>query len=224
MKSKNLGILVAALAILPIASHAAPITFNFSGTVTSIDDPLNAFAGVVAGTTFSGSYTFESTTPDAAPGDPTDGRYAGAITAFSLTIGGHSLFGPGDDLSPNQIRVRDNTGATGNIDSYNVLADLQNYGGYSDIDVLRLGGQGPNTVFGSDALPLTPDFFASLAVTFFRLVLYEGSGPTKVQAGLIDGTLTSMTTTTSVPEPSTLGMLGLAMIGLALMRRRYARA
>jgi hypothetical protein len=217
MKSRVLGLLVALVATLPMAAQAAQITFSFTGTITSISDPLNAFAGVSSGTTFSGSYTFDSTTADA-DSSATIGRYAGALEAFTLNIGAYSLSFPGEG-SPNQIVVRNDVGAGGNIDTYNVLADFLGFGGYSDIDLLGLGGQGPNTVFGSDALPLTPDFFASLTFTTFQLDLKEQS---KGTTGTLRGTLTSLTTTTSVPEPGVLGLLGLGLLGLGLMRRRRA--
>ena len=217
MKSKVLGLLVAVVATLPMAAQAAPITFSFTGTITSINDPLNAFAGISSGTAFSGSYTFDSTTPDA-DGSETVGRYAGALQAFTLNIGAYSLTFPGEG-SPNQVVVRNNIGAGGTIDTYNVLADFVAFGGYGDFDLLGLGGQGPNTVFGSDALPSTPDFFADLATTTFWLDLKEQS---KGSTGALRGTLTALTTTTSVPEPGVLGLLGLGLLGLGLMRRQCA--
>ena len=55
---------------------AEPITFEFAGTVDGVFDGLGALGGLVqAGTSFTGSYTFDSETPNTAP--PVDEGEAG---------------------------------------------------------------------------------------------------------------------------------------------------
>jgi len=57
------------------------ITFAFEGDITSVTDRDGILGGQVqVGDTFSGSYTFESTTPDSNP-HVRFGYYADAITS-----------------------------------------------------------------------------------------------------------------------------------------------
>lgn len=210
------GCVAASLSTSP--AQAVPITFNFAGTISTINDPLGAFSGVAAGTGFSGSYTFESTTADA-DASAAIGRYANALTAFSLTIGAHSLTFQPPPQTPNQIVVRDNVGPP---DSYNVLADFAGFGGYSDIDLLGLGGQGSSALFSSDALPLTAAFFPLLTQTAFQLDLFQANSnppPANTQTGRLTGTLSRLEVA-QVPEPGTLALLGLGALGLAAAQRK----
>ena len=64
------------------------ITWEFTGEVTHIWDLTDLLGGAVAlGDPFSGSFTFESTTPDADPADARIGLYEGAIGALSGQFG-----------------------------------------------------------------------------------------------------------------------------------------
>jgi hypothetical protein len=70
---------------LNIAS-AAEITFYFTGTVNYVG-PGMPFDNTQ---TLTGWYSFESTTPDIDPDDPTWARYVNAITSFSFTVGSYT--------------------------------------------------------------------------------------------------------------------------------------
>ena len=58
------SILIAVFLLFSYQVWAAPITFYYGGTINSVVDQLNELDGsVTIGTTFSGLYTFKSTTP-----------------------------------------------------------------------------------------------------------------------------------------------------------------
>lgn len=85
-------ILVSTLAL------ADPVTVNLSATVTSVFDAQGYLHGAIQrGTLVTGSYTFESTTPDSVPLDPLDGAYHcnSAPCGFTLSSGGfHFMTNP----------------------------------------------------------------------------------------------------------------------------------
>ena len=68
---------------------AVPITFSFSGDVNFVDSALTATFNT--NQLISGSYTFESTTPDKIPGTTNHAQYA--LTALSFNIDGYSVTG-----------------------------------------------------------------------------------------------------------------------------------
>ncbi len=70
---------------IPISDvRAEPITFQFEGTLTSVDAPLQGTFSV--GNSFEGSYTFDSDSP-ATSGDAPHAEYPNAITAMSFNSG-----------------------------------------------------------------------------------------------------------------------------------------
>jgi hypothetical protein len=84
-------------------AQAAPITFGFTGIVQSVVPALSSTFH--PGDAFSGSYTFESTTPDTDSSTGL-GLYANAITDLTFTIGAYT---GGADCSsgPCDITVQD---------------------------------------------------------------------------------------------------------------------
>ncbi|MGD2111093.1 MAG: hypothetical protein PVI86_17080, partial [Phycisphaerae bacterium] len=60
------------LFLLPGVANAALITWEFGGRITSVHDVNDVLGGQVSvGTPFSGSFAFESTTPDSLSGPNT---------------------------------------------------------------------------------------------------------------------------------------------------------
>jgi hypothetical protein len=198
---------------------AAPLTFDFTGTVTQVPvlDPSDPFGGTIHfQTPFTGSYTFEATTPDSLA-DPQTGVYSMAAAPFGLTVtmGGHP-FSAGDSLS---IVVFD-----GPPDQYGVLA----HGAGGDLTIELFLEDPTGTALASDALPLTPPALADFAVREFHLAgLVDGN---QVQ---IDGCLDSLSPAgqgppplggtscagARVPAPATLLLMAVGMAGLAWRRR-----
>jgi hypothetical protein len=197
----------------PAASDAAPITFNFTGSVSQdpLLDPSDPFGGSIAfGTLFTGSYVFDSSAFD---GDASadGGSYTSLGGVLSLSIGGNS-FSATDLLN---IGV----GNFGGIDFYTVFA--QNTSGADPFDLSLTLVDLDGLVLSSAALPTdAPSFGVFELATLF---LNGTTGGNQVQ---IDGQLTSLTCTegcipaTTVPEPATLTLLA---TGLVVMRRRWRR-
>jgi hypothetical protein len=186
---------------------AEEVTFAFSGHITGLSGDVGFLGGTIpVGTPFSGSYKFESTTPDATPGDPSLGSYNGALRAFSVQVGPHLLTGT---LNP----VRNRIGVLHCVEG----ADFGDY--YTPGDRMSLLGKAVDTsillfdssatAFTSDALPLTPP-----SLTLFDEREFQIVDAAMYARFFVVGQLTSFT---HVPEPGTLALLALG--GLTLLRR-----
>jgi hypothetical protein len=199
-------------------SAAAPITFDFTGSVTqTMFDPDDPFSGGIAfGTAFGGSYTFESTTADAIAA-PHSGAYAspgGVPYQFAVTIGGHTV-STSDFLS---LGVANNVGAT---DHYSVLACSGSAAcPESTLELFLLDLDA--TVFASDALPFEAPLFSAFEVATFAFRGLIGGNQVEIL-----GQLESLTCSAGcdpvgvpVPEPGTLLLLTPA---LAILRYRRGR-
>ena len=73
------------------AARADLVTFSYGGTIAQVAalDPMSPFPDPVDfGTRFSGTFSFDSSAPNAIPGDPTQGSYASPTGRFTLSLGG----------------------------------------------------------------------------------------------------------------------------------------
>ena len=201
-------------------AQAAPVTYNFSGTV------FQAGAGVGFGDPFSGSFTFDDTTPDGNPGNTSTGTYSGG--SFSLSMGainftsGLSLVvvndtGGQDALSVNAVGASGGQSMGGGF--FFGAAALQ----FTDTD---------ETAFDSDAiselLTLSLSDFDTLVPFNFarRLEISLATTPGGPTSALVLGEVTSITVASGgdLPEPSAVLLLGGGLVGLALWRRRRRAA
>jgi hypothetical protein len=80
MKHLLSGLVIAVL--ICSAANGEEVTFSFRGTVHEMDGQFNYFTGHQ----FEITYTFDTTTKDANPGDPQSGTYIGAIKSGSLSV------------------------------------------------------------------------------------------------------------------------------------------
>lgn len=227
--------------LIPASGYADSITFLFDGTLVhgdphSFGGMLTAPFGPFPASTVSGSFTFDSHTTDANPGNHHIGQYNGAIEALSFSVttpifGGPHVFGFNSSGPLNSIVVdADHTPAN---QSYVVSASVQNLvpaGPIVDGDNyfardFFLNLVKPSTeVFSSDALPLDPPdhtlFSLYNAVNNplgqFRIVFASGHGD-----HTLIGNLTSLS---AVPLPAATYLFGAGLVGLAGLARRKMAA
>ncbi len=203
----RMGIAVISLVLFGVNSaHATSITFQFQGTVSSIDPLVSS--KIKAGDSIVGSYTFDSKTPCSFC-DVNDSVYPGAVTDFSIRIGSYvGGFASSSDhnfiiVSPlsieNSYIVQ--AGFSGNIgDSKPAFFQLF----LEDFTGTALGG--------SNSLSTTPADPATFKHYNTSLYLNFLSSTGQQYLGVV-GNVASLTnvTRTNVPEPGTLTLLALAV-------------
>lgn len=183
------------------SAYAVPITFYFTGTITSIRDSIPPYlnSSIVPGGDFSGSYTFESSTPDDYPNDPW-GRYtfpASPSLLMILHIGDYTLVAP--------LNYIDVDNGTGTKDKYHVASGPLTFSDTAPHMYIDCSSLTQN-VFDSDTLPTVPPDISLFDSHEFGLTAYEWA---------VYGQITSIT-----PEPRSLAFL-LIGLSIACMRKQY---
>jgi hypothetical protein len=204
---------------------AAPITWAFEGTVRYANmgdaSALAGSLGVIVGASASGHLTYESTTPEA---DPGQGTYPSAVTGFEVSIGSYTTGAlDGGVLDAFYVRLRDGNPYDADIvDGFHPGDAL--FPGYpgSAIIELSLIADTPGVISGS-ALPAAPPPLSALRPFSIDdwttigygtgLYLFRDAGPD------LGGVLVEFTRLEVVPEPGAPPLVVLAVIGLALRRR-----
>lgn len=202
------------------AAHAAPVTFQFTGTV---DD--SSISGYEVGSLISGQFTYDTDTPAAMdPSSLGDGFQlityaAGRPDAFELSIGGDVI-----TSSMLNIVILDSDGTTEGGEALSIMADGATVRGGIEGDGaigLTFTTTGLNTNVLTTALPsvLTLEDFDSPFMGRYGTIFSSLAG----EGGTASFTVTSLQTT-AVPEVSTaVTMLtGFALMGGLLRRRRIA--
>jgi hypothetical protein len=222
---KLIAAVMTALALLGCGSEAraVPITFSFGGSVTSTNfDPDDPFAGTIGfGSAISGSYSFESTSVDAAAGPQTGSYWSFGPSALMLVNIAGNTFNTGGLLN---IGVANDF--AGPVDQYTVLSAI----GTASIEVFlqNIGG----TAFASDALPLVAPNLASFPIRNFSLIDSDWLGNQIEIMGNINSLFCSAGCAASPPgpgpvppphsvaEPAGLASVLLGLMGVIAFRRR----
>ncbi len=208
MKARRIAWSIVGLLSLSAAARGGPVTWEFAGVVTNVRDPGNLLGGAVTiGSPFSGSYTFESTTPDAYPQLPDDGAYSGAVSDLHGSVGalGFTLW----TNSRADIGVYNNFPP--GFDDYAVLGYVIFIGQFTQFGLGMRDSSG--NAFQSDALPLDPPPLTLFDSTGFGSPGFSFGDP--LERFHVGGVLTQL-----VPEPGTVTLL---LGSLLLVSRRWHR-
>jgi hypothetical protein len=218
MKNLASGLAVALLCAGSAAPCvAAPITFGFTGFVTNTTfAPSDPFAGAIGlGTTFNGSYTFDSTAADNIP-FANNGSYtsSGAPYLFTVTIGSSFTFSTTDILNINI--------ANGPTDQYSVLACAGGpFCSGSSAQIFLDDVQG--TAFAGDVLPYPAPPLSAFESALFAFHGFVGGSQVEI-LGQLDSLVCSAGCDPiggPIPEPGSLILVGSAlMFGASRLRRR----
>jgi hypothetical protein len=185
-------------------TSAAVVTWEFAGQITSVYDENDLLGGQVGiGTPFSGSFAFESTTPDSLSG-PNTGAYA-ALTTFVGDIGDIAV--PGASPLDGWITVGNGSANMVSDDlGVRLWGELLSNRALIDLSFTDESG----AVFDSSALPLAPPDLAA-----FDRATFVVRSDEELPLLRIEGTITTL-----VPEPSMLLLMVSASV-FALARKKY---
>ena len=223
MRSRRSITLGAALFMLSAAAHALPITFSFSSTVSDVEAPLAGVASV--GDTIRGTFTFDP----AALSEPSDAPgmraiYPEAGSALTLTVGDYTARATGfyiailDDWTADGVFLGDRflvaTTAESQIDAPTVGEYA--FGTFS-LAVLDPTG----TMLDSVAIPTGTTAFEGLSYKSAASIGFQK--PLFLNVFLGAGIRAEAVTLGTVPEPSTIALLGASLLGVCLTSRRRTR-
>jgi len=195
-------------------SDANTIQINFAGEVDVVSGDAAFQSAFNTSQTVTGSYTFESTTPDTSPLDPTFAQYA--LISYTISVGSYtaqgvqsnltvSNSGPPFNTSDYIIVLSDTTGPlVGTMLPYRSSLELYD---------------GSELALNSDALPLTAPDLSAFPFAEWRLTFVDPANTSR--SAFVSGPLTSLTTA-SVPDAgATFWLLSLGITAMAAAGRRF---
>ncbi len=208
------------------SAYAAPITFNFSGTLDSVSSSLNS--SFSAGDEFSGAFTFESS---ATGGDTGSTSYYNAILNYQFVMGSYSFSLDNEG----RIGIGNDNGSSASFDSYYAsIGNSYNYEGCGTCNALNettgplVNGYHLDDVeFGlfddtgqvfqnEDLFSVFPEL-SNFSAAVFRGSFWNGSGRIGGSyGGSFSGTVTSISPVVdaTVPVPPSVFLI---LVGLVCM-------
>lgn len=194
------GLVVAGLALSAPLAAAAPITFSFpaDGTPTPFTTSAGGITATFSAPNDPGGFFVEPSAYRTIPGSVVANSGLGSDAFVPLTI---TFNAPVESVS---FRFGLSTSGPGPL-------DLAAFDGTTKVGSTSATGTVPPT----DVLSQGSISFSGVA--FDSIVLSDA-----VDSGFAVGSVT-VSTTTPVPEPAALGLLGIGVLGLAFVRRTPAR-
>jgi hypothetical protein len=203
--------LIALALIFASTSHASLITLTFEGEVTA-EHPFTS--GYIAGQAITGALMIDT---DLAPPDQSttvgQSNYYNSGVGNSQFVTGHAA----DGASTDEVILDDRFSTS----SMFFVSDAEKHGGQFQVQVLYLQLRSVGDIL--DGIGLNQDFTVwdyaaldtSLSLGFIQAPSNNGN-----EAAFFRFTALTVTES-SIPEPSTLGLLGAGLLGLAF-RRKHA--
>ena len=198
--------------VVPV--RAAPVTFYFSGEITTVTATLGTARGFNPGQPFFGAYTFDAATPDVAS-SPSTGIYRG-LTSFSVTIAGQAIVPPQQPTGLSDgIFVFNNEAAIQDRYSVSGLGTGPEVAGWRFRQMNVLLVDPSQSVFSDDALPSTPPSLSAFAERSANFAFTNRDALGNVLGfGSVNGRFTSLSL---VPVPPTVFLFGTGVILLAAL-------
>jgi hypothetical protein len=214
-KAKILATFALVLVLLGGSLRAELITFNITSQVTYVDDPYNLLNGLPVGTMMTGTYTYDSATPDFRPLDEHQGSYRHTTPPYGWYLTADGFVFQTDPGNVDFWVSVTNYDQPPKKDHY-VVSSLNNLPFNNDV-FYSIGWQLDDstcTALSSDALPTTPPVLEDWNYKWgIQIIARYNDPPFQTLAFRMESEVTEV-----VPEPATFMLLALG--SLTLLRRK----